>query len=477
VVVLFIPIILSLSCEYDFSPSKYLIPVSYASILAGTSTLIGTSTNIIVSDLSSSYGFGELGIFELAPLGVPIALVGIIFVALTAKKVLPAHVAPTCERRDLDGKRYLSELRVRTDSPLIGKTGKDAFSENYPGIDLLEIIRGQRIFYPRQHTFKLTEGDILFVKAPASDLVALLGSDMVELPQPAEIESDDHKSVIAELLVSPESSLRESTLSDSVLQVDPNISILAVKRHGLHYTEKRLEHLILKTGDMVLFKCPEELLDAIRRETEAIIVEDVQEQIVYKDKARRAILIFLGLILAASTGLAGIMECSIIAVLLMLLSGCLQLREAYRALQGNVLLLIIGTIALGTAMEKTGTAKVYADIFLSAFRGMEPGYVLAGLLLLTSIGTHILSNNATAVLMMPIAISTALSLGVDPKPFIMGVCYGASACFASPIGYQTNLMVYGPGGYRFRDYLWLGIPLNLIVLTMATIFIPILWPF
>jgi di/tricarboxylate transporter len=215
----------------------------------------------------------------------------------------------------------------------------------------------------------------------------------------------------------------------------------------------------------------------MRDEVDYIIVEDVHHEIVLKRKAWKAILIFVGLIFAASLGLADIMVCALTAVFLMIVTGCLQLRDAYRSLQADVLLLIAGTVALGTAMEKTGTSKLYAEIYLEFFSGLSPAYVLGGFILLTSISTHILSNNATAVLLFPIAISTALGLGINPKPFIMAVCFGASACFATPIGYQTNLLVYGPGGYRFSDYMKLGIPLNLIVLTLGTLLIPIIWPF
>ena len=161
----------------------------------------------------------------------------------------------------------------------------------------------------------------------------------------------------------------------------------------------------------------------------------------------------------------------------MTLTHCLSLKDAYRSLQSEVLLLIIGTIALGVGMQKTGATKVYADFFLSFFQGTGSHPVLVGIILLSSICTHILSNNATAVLLLPIAVSTAVSLEVDPKPFIIGICFGASACFAKPIGYQTNLLVYGPGGYRFSDYFKLGMPLNLIVIFLAAVLIPVVWPF
>ena len=222
--------------------------------------------------------------------------------------------------------------------------------------------------------------------------------------------------------------------------------------------------------------CPESYLEQLRAETDLIIVEDVHHELVHKRKARMAFAIFGGMIVAASTGLADIMICALAAVLLMVLTGCLQLRDAYRGVQGNVLLLIIGTFALGAAMEKTGASAYYAKAFIDLLSGSSPLLILSGIMLLTSLSTQMLSNNATAILILPIAISAALELGVNPKPFIIAVCFGASACFATPIGYQTNLLVYGPGGYRFSDFLKLGIPLNLIVLLLGTLLIPVLWP-
>jgi di/tricarboxylate transporter len=230
-------------------------------------------------------------------------------------------------------------------------------------------------------------------------------------------------------------------------------------------------------GDIILVRCSINKLQQIRTEADFIIIEDVHHEIIHKRKARWAILIFTGLIAAATSGLADIMVCALTGVLLMVLTGCLNLRDAYRAIRGDVLLLIVGTIALGAAMEKTGATQLYAEWFLSPFKNTSPGVVLAGIILLTSISTQILSNNATAVLILPISIATALVLDVNPKPFIIAVCFGASACFASPIGYQTNLLVYGPGNYRFSDYLKLGIPLNILVIVMGSLLIPVFWPF
>jgi di/tricarboxylate transporter len=480
VVVLFIPIILSLSCELEFSPSKFLIPVSYASILAGTCTLIGTSTNIIISDLSAASGFGSLGMFELSPLGLPIALLGILFLIFAAPKLMPSMHNPVCELKDSEHRRYLAEFQVPRESPIIGENPDSYFTEKYPNIEVLELIRYSHVFYPDRDPVKIAPDDLLLVKGSANDLVEILAENQVELTlaeKGMNFGAKQKESLIVELIIPPQSSLLGERLVSSRLRRDPDIHIIAIKRRELHYAERKVKEVRLKIGDILLARLPESSLARLRGETDFIIVEDVHHEIVHKRLARRSFLIFGAMIVTASTGLADILVCALAAAFLMLLTGCLQLRDAYRAIDGRVLLIIIAMIAMSNALEKTGASELYARIFLSLFSGLSPAYVLSGVILLTSISTHVLSNNATAILLLPIAISAAQGLGVDPRPFIIAVCFGASACFATPIGYQTNLLVYGPGGYRFSDYLKLGMPLNLLVLIMGSLFIPLIWPF
>jgi di/tricarboxylate transporter len=479
VVVLFIPIILGLSCELNFSPSSFLIPVSYASILAGTCTLIGTSTNIIISDLSNAHGFGSLGMFELTPLGLPIALLGIFFLIFAAPKLMPNVQNPACELKNEEHRRYLAEFHIPRESPLIGKDPASFFSEKYPAMKVLELIRYSHVFYPDRDPVKIAPDDLLLVKGSANDLVEILHGDGVDLPMAQEdvnFAAEQKKSLIVELIIPPQSRLLGERLVSSRLQRDPDIHIIAIKRRELHYAEPKVKDIRLKIGDILLVRLPESSLERLRGETDFIIVEDVHHEIVHKRLARRAFLIFGAMIVAASTGLADILICALAAAFLMVLTGCMQLRDAYRAIDGRVLLIIIAMIALSAALEKTGASQFYTRSFLSLFSGTSPVFVLSGLILLTSISTHLLSNNATAILLLPIAVSAAQGLGVDPKPFIIAVCFGASACFATPIGYQTNLLVYGPGGYRFTDYLKLGMPLNLLVWVMGSLFIPLIWP-
>lgn len=480
VVVLFIPIILSMSCELGFSPSKFLIPVSYASILAGTCTLIGTSTNIIISDLSAAHGFGAISMFELSPLGLPIALLGIFFLVFVAPRLMPSMHTPVCELKNDENRRYLAELDIPRNSPIIGEEPKSYFSQKYPHMDVLELIRYSHVYYPDRDKVKIAAGDLLLVKGSANDLVEVLHGDVVQLPlaeQDINFEAEKTESLIVELIIPPQSSLIGQRLVSSRLRRDPDIHIIAIKRRELHFAEPKVKDVHLNIGDILLVRLPESSLDRLRGETDFIIVEDIHHEIVHKRLARRAFLIFGAMIVAATTGLADIMVCALTAAFLMVLTGCLQLRDAYRAMDGRVLLIIVATIALSAALEKTGASEFYANAFLNLFSGAGPEFILSGVILLTSISTHVLSNNATAILLLPIAISAAQSLGVDPKPFIVAVCFGASACFATPIGYQTNLLVYGPGGYRFTDYLKLGMPLNLLVWVMGSFFIPLIWRF
>ncbi len=480
VVILFIPVVMAMCCELGLSPSKFLIPVSYASILAGTCTLIGTSTNIIISDLSAQYGYGTISMFELTIIGVPIAVVGLLFILLAAPRVLPEQANPICQLRDGEHRKYLAELRIVGSSPLIGTFPKEAFQNKFPDLEIIELVSHDHVYQPLRDTRTIEQNDILLVKGSLNDLVAILHEDGIELPfseNGLTLGVQKDAPIVVELLIAPGSQLLGRRLQDTELARDPDINIIAVKRQDLHMSERQIHDVRLKTGDTLLIWCSDSKLETLRSERDYLLIEDVYEELIHKRKALWAVVNFVCMIGTATLGLADIMTCALIAAFLMIITGCLQMRDAYRALQGDVLLLIAGTIALGLAMEKTGASRLYADVFLGLFSGMSPMLVLGGIIALTSISTQILSNNATAVLLLPIAISTAVGIGVDPKPFIIGVCFGASACFASPLGYQTNLMVFVPGGYRFMDYFRLGIPLNIFVVVAGMLLIPIVWPF
>lgn len=478
VVILFIPVVMAMCCELGLSPSKFLIPVSYASILAGTCTLIGTSTNIIISDLSATYGYGELSMFELSIVGVPIAICGILMLLLIAPRILPALVTPVCQMGD-SNREYLAELIVKKKFAGIGKDAKDVFAKS-KDIDIVELINNDHVLHLERDISLIEEGSTLLVKGTLNSLVELLHKEGIDLPSSEKgllLGAQKDPPIVVEILIPTGSSLVNQKLEETKLSKNRDVNIIAVKRNVLHISEKKIHDVALKVGDILLIWCHDSTLSSLRSETDYLIIEDVYEELIHRRKAYWSIINFACMIGTATLGLADIMTCALTAAFLMIVTGCLQMRDAYRSIQPDVLLLIAGTIALGLAMQKTGASALYAENFLSLFAGYSPTIVLGGIILLTSISTQILSNSATAVLLLPIAISTALSIGVDPKPFIIGVCIGASACFATPIGYQTNLMVFVPGGYSFKDFMRLGIPLNIFVVVAGTLLIPIFWPF
>ena len=462
VVVLFISVIMAVCFEYSLSPSKFLLPISFVSILAGTSTLIGTSTNIIVSDLAVQHGIAPIAMFELSILGIPVAMAGAVFLYFASPRVLRSHKEPVVEIRNREKHRYISDLIIPKESPFIGKEPVAALTGKFPGIEIFQVFRDYRLLYPEREPVILM----------ADSRSAMLPSEQ----NGTATRPYDRDSIIIELLVPPNSSAVRQYLDDLMASLDAHIRVIGIKRHRKHYPATKVRNLRLELGDIILVQTPMDHLDQIRSAEELIVIEDVHKTIINRKKAPLAMGIFLLMILTATLGIADILVSGMAALLLMVFTGCLRLREAYRSIDVRVLILIIGTIALGEALSKTGAADLYAAVFLKPFVGMSPYVVLSAFILLTSLLSLFMSNNSTAVLLMPIALSTAATLQVDPRAFIIGLCFGASACYATPIGYQTNLLVYAPGGYVFMDYLKLGIPLSLGVWILSSIFVPILWP-
>ncbi len=477
VVVLAIPVFLALCGEYGLAPSKFLIPISFASILAGTCTLIGTSTNIVVSNLAAEQGLAPLGMFELSRIGVPVAVVGVGFLYFFSFRLLPTHREPVLESDPSARRHYASELMVPMGSPLVGSSAVDALAQSYPGLEPYEVLRGQTV---RDPGVRLEVGDVMLVKGTAEHLAQILGDGAVVLPQLDDRTMEtpyDPGSIIVELIVLPRSRLVGRRLMNTALGRAQDVWMIGVKRQRVHYGRHDIRNLRLSVGDILLVQCPVTSLSRLRTEQDIIVVEDVVRRVVNRRRAPVALAIFLAMVGVASFGVCDILVCSMTAAFLMILTGCMRPRDAYGAVDSKVLMLIIGTIALGRAMSETGAADVYVRAFLGAFDGASPQVVLGGLIVLTSVLSHFLSNNSTAALLVPVGMSTAAALGVDARPMLIGICFGASACFATPIGYQTNLLVYGAGGYKFSNFVKLGLPLNLLIWVASTALIPVFWPF
>lgn len=478
VVVLFISIIMTVCVRYGFAPSKFLIPLSYISILAGTCTLIGTSTNILVSDVAAGMGNAPIGMFELSKLGVPIALVGGLIIYLFSHRLMPEHDSPH-GAGDGEVNQYLSELQIPEGSPFVGRSPESGFAPEYEAMELHEIYRGQKIFHNKA-PISLEPGDLVLVKASANDLTRIVekghalqpvcsATQEIELPK---------GSAMAELLIPAGSNVQGAKAGEAVTSVLGAAQLVGIKRRRHHYAWDSACNMTLRIGDIILVRTNEQTLDRIRKTEDFITLNDkVAFDLINWRRAPAALGIFGLMVALVATGTLNILEGAFAAAFAMVVTGCLTIREAYQSIDVKVLMLIIGTISLGAALQKTGADTLYADSFLSLFRGQGPEVILSAFIFLTSLLSHFLSNNSTAVLLVPVGVATAAALGVDPRPFIIGIAFGASACYATPIGYKTNLIVYGPGGYRFTDFLRLGIPLALFVWISASLFIPYFWPF
>jgi len=480
VVVLMLSVILGLSGRFEISPARFLMPISFISILAGTMTLIGTSTNIIVSDLAVTAGLAPLGMFELARVGGPTALLGGVLLFLLSDRLLPRTHTPIFHTGRSERHRYIAELAIPADSPHIGLEVRAALHADHPAMEVHEVLRDNRVRYPETDDCTLAAGDMVLVSATAAELIELLGRGTVTLPEAggdALPKPYDLETQIVEAIVPPESRLLGRRLANTRLGRDDDLYVLGVQRRRVHYTERRMARLRLQVGDILLVQSRDRGLKRLRASADLVIVEDTVPRIINRTRAPVALVIFVAMVAVAAFGVANILTAALAAAFLMVVTGCLSMHEAYKAIDVPVLVLIIGTIALGAAMTVSGAADLYAQGFLGLFHGAGPEVVLAAFIVLTSLLSHVLSNNSTAVLLVPIGIATAGALGVDPRPFVVGICFGASACFATPIGYQTNLLVYGPGGYRFTDFLRLGMVLNVVVWVMAALLVPRFWPF
>ena len=478
VMMVFLPIILGISYQTEISPSKLLIPTSYATIIGGTCTLIGTSTNVLVSFLIKKYGFPELKMFEFTQLGIIFAVSGILYIFFIGYHLLPRRASVTGYISGNYIKEYLTEMEIIKGSSLAGKTLSEAIIKKYPEIKILQLIRGEEILWTPLPSLVLKEGDVLLVRGSVTDIVSLYNKDDVELLpdlSSGEIKFREQNSTLAELVITPNSSLIGRTTRGVGFRNRYGVTVVAIQRHGIHIREK-ISQIRLRLGDTLLVLGDVDSIVKLRDCEDFLLLEGIEETIIYKDKAPIAIGIMLMVIVLAALDFMSILVLSLLGVMLMILTRCIPLKAAYRSVDMSVMILIAGTIALGTAMEKTHAAELIAHQLISMVGFLGPTAVLSAFYLLTSFLTAVMSNNATAVLLIPIAISTATSLGVNPKPFILAVMFGASADFSTPIGYQTNTMVYGPGGYKFIDYVKVGTPLNILFWILATLFLPYFWP-
>jgi di/tricarboxylate transporter len=479
-VAMFLPVVLGIAKEKRISPSRLLIPLSFAGILGGVCTYIGTSTNIIVGSIVEKNGLAPFQMFEFSGLGVLFLAAGSLYLLTIGRKLLPTGQIESTLTENYHLREYLTELIIRRASPLIGKTLQQTNLGSSLDIEVLEVMRGGQKIWSLLQEVELKENDILVVKGNVQNLLKVGQTSGVDILAQVKLGDQDLESdqvALAEAIISPTSDLVGLTLKEADFRMRYQATALAIRRHGEEIKEK-LGRIKLKFGDMLLIQGQKDRLKILKQNPSfLLIMEEMPIIDVRHPKFLISISILVGVVLLASLNILPIMVAALFGALLMILTRCLTLQEAYEAVDLRIVVLIAGTLSLGLALEKTGGAKLIADNAVRWAGPFGPTLVLSALYLLTSLLTEVMSNNASAALLTPIALSIAADLQVNPRPFAFAIAYAASASFLTPIGYQTNTLVYGPGGYKFMDFVRVGGPLNFINWIMATILIPIFWPF
>jgi len=492
IVAMFLPTLATVARRCAFSPSKLYMPLSFASILGGVCTLIGTSTNVVVSKLLDDEHLlgpaGEqlkFGMFTIAKVGLPIAIVGLLYILIFGRKLLPDRIAPIDDAQAHD-EGYHAALRVETNSPIVGKTVEEADLRDLPGLFLSRIEREHTILGAVSPHERIHAGDVLvFVGQLDSvvDLQQIKGLVPSTLPHPDESideQQDPHYRPnlrISEAVISNNSSLAGLTIKESGIRTRYGAVVVAVRRQGQRLTGK-LGEIRLRPGDTLLLEAPPGFGDRFTTSGDFYLVnERITPATLRHDHAWVALSILALLVVILSFGVLDPMTAAMLAAGLMVLTRCCTGPQARRGVDFQILVVIGGAFGIGTALTNTGLASTIAHTIVETVQSLGPLGLLAAIYILTSVFTATMTNNAAAVLMFPIAIAVAAEQQLNPMPFIVAITVAASCEFSTPIGYQTNLMVYGPGGYKFSDYIKVGLPLALTLFAMAIIFIPIFWPF
>ncbi|MBX0322483.1 SLC13 family permease [Halomicroarcula sp. F13] len=479
-VAILLPMVTDIAHNGKISPSKLLLPLSYASMFGGMLTLIGTSTNILASQLSAELLDHPFGMFEFTQLGVVVTVVGTVYLMTVGRWLVPGRIEA---REDLTDEfemgEYLTEVVVREDSPIVGQTVREALSETEFDVDVIQLVRGDRVFLEPLDPKSIQPGDVFAVRTDRDTLVDLLDAEGLDLiPEvdvdDAELESASEQQNLVELVVAPGSSLVGETLVSSNFRQRYDATVLALRR-GRELFRQRMDRVSLKVGDTLLVQATADSIERLNVNRDFIVAQEVQRP----DFRRSKIPVAVGIV-AAVVGVAALTPIHIVVSALagavaMVLTGCLRPQELYDAVQWDVIFLLAGVIPLGIALQETGGADLLADLFVLAAPGL-PGIVALGLMyVVTAVLTNVISNNASVVLMIPVAVEAAQQLNANAFAFVLAVTFAASTAFMTPVGYQTNLLVYGPGGYRFTDYLKVGAPLQAVFAVVTTLGIAFFW--
>jgi di/tricarboxylate transporter len=485
IVAVLVPIVLALVRDMGERPSRFMIPLSYFAMLGGTCTLIGTGTNLVVNEIyvewqrdvgQAADGFG---LFEFAPLGLIFVAAGLVYLLTLGRALLPERTSLSALVSSERTAQFLTEIQVDSDSVLAGQDAREVFPGDGP-VRLIEVVRNEQVLLgglAREVT--MAPGDYLIIEGTSKEITSFLSRTRASL---ATVIADDRRVpmktvelALGEAVVVPDSPFIGRRIPDLRLNHHYGIKVLALQRGGRHH-RKNLRGTILRVGDVLLLQADAAGFSTLRETGSVLLVEGLERAIAHEGRRIVAIAILLAVLGLGAFTHVPLVVLALAGAALMIAARCLRLDEAARSLDFGVLALLAGTIPLGLAMQQTGLAREIVAGITGVVGQSHAMLVIGALYLVTTIMTSFLSNKATAVLMAPIAIQLAVAVGVDPAPFLVTVCFAASSSFVTPIGYPTNLIVMGPGGYHFSDYTRVGLPLNALLWILATVLIPIQWP-
>ncbi|MBO6520193.1 MAG: SLC13 family permease [Rhodospirillales bacterium] len=486
VVVIFIPLMQAMAHRYHVSPSRIMIPLSFAAILGGMTTLIGSSTNLLVNTALIEIGEKPLGFFDFTAPGVILALAGLVYAVFVAPRILPdrAGMADSVAPEGA-GKQFIVQIETPPDSELIGKSAVGGHFKALPNMTVRMIQRGERAILPPFEDTEVIEGDVIVVAATRPVLKEAI-AEHGELFHPdlrdgKALDDDDEDApwrqadqVLAEVMIAPASRLVGQTLRLAGFRYKTGCIVLGIQRRA-RMIRARITEIRLEAGDVLLVQGQRDDIRQLRGGRDAILIESSREDLPQLDHVKRATFIFLGAVIAAATGMVPIVVSAFAGAVAMVATGVLNLRQAFRAIDPKIATAIAAALAMSIALQETGGAAVIAHGMVSVFEDLGPLVILSLLFLVAALMTNVISNNAVAVLFTPIAVDLAIEVGAPPMLFAIAMVFAANCSFASPMGYQTNLLVMGPGHYRFQDFIRAGLPLIFIVWIVFTLLAKFFW--